>query len=124
MVLLFLGGRRAHCMQQLQEFGKRCEELKSAGADLVAVSTDDAGATSVLRNNRDGIKFPMPILADPALGVFKDYGSYDDFEGQPLHGVFLIDARGSVRYQRISADPFLDVAFIQGEIERVRRFAP
>jgi peroxiredoxin len=124
VLLLYLGGRCAHCMQQLQEFGKHSEGLKSLGADLVAVSTDDGDATKALAKNSDGVRFPMPLLADPALGVFKAYRSFDDFEGQPLDGVFLIDARGAVRYQRISADPFIDVSYIEGEIKRIRRFNP
>ena len=55
----------------------------------------------------------MPMLADPKLELFKRYQAYDDFESQPLHGTFLIDAQGNVRFQRISADPFLDVEFIK-----------
>ena len=63
----------------------------------------------------------MPMLADPKLELFKLYRAYDDFEGQPLHGTFLIDAQGNVRFQRISADPFLDVEFIKAEAARVNR---
>ena len=62
----------------------------------------------------------MPILADPKLDLFKRYRAYDDFESQPLHGTFLIDAQGNVRFQRISADPFLDVEFIKAEAARVK----
>ena len=50
----------------------------------------------------------MPMLADPKLELFKRYRAFDDFEDQPLHGTFLIDAEGDVRFQRISADPFLE----------------
>jgi alkyl hydroperoxide reductase subunit AhpC len=74
-----------------------------------------------LKNNKDGIKFPMPILADPKLELFRLYRAFDDFESQPLHGTFLIDGHGTVRFQRISADPFLDVDFIKTEAERVNR---
>ena len=63
----------------------------------------------------------MPMLADPKLELFKRYRAFDDFEDQPLHGTFLIDAQGNVRFQRISADPFLDVEFIKTEAARVNR---
>ena len=63
----------------------------------------------------------MPMLADPKLELFKRYRAFDDFENQPLHGTFLIDAQGNVRFQRISADPFLDVEFIKAEAARVNR---
>jgi peroxiredoxin len=121
LVLFFLGGKCAHCLQQLQLFGKENENLKKQDIDVVAISTDDLAACKTLKNNKDGIAFPMPIVADPKHELFKLYRSYDDFEGQPLHGAFLIDPEGNVRFQRISADPFLDAEFIKAEAARVKR---
>jgi len=121
LVIFILGGKCAHCMQQLQLFGKEFEAFRKLGIETVAISTDDLAAARELKNNKDGIKFPMPVLADPKLELFKLYRAFDDFESQPLHGTFLIDALGNVRYQRISADPFLDVDFIRTEAERVNR---
>ncbi len=123
VVLFYLGGKCAHCMQQLQEFGKQAKVFEGLETDLVAVGTDPIDAARALKANADGIKFPMPFLADPTLEVFKKYQAHDDFEGQPLHAVYLIDARGDVRFQRISADPFLDVDFLKAEAARVRRLA-
>jgi len=79
----------------------------------------DAEATRTLENNPDGVEFPTPMLADPRLELFKRFGAFDDFENQPLHGSFLIDAEGNVRYQRISSQPFLEVEFIKAEAARV-----
>jgi peroxiredoxin len=121
LALFFLGGKCAHCMQQLQLFGKEYDTLKNQNVETIAISTDDLEATKALKANQDGIKFPMPMLADPKLELFKLYRAYDDFESQPLHGTFLIDAGGKVRFQRISADPFLDVEFIKSEVARVNR---
>lgn len=123
LVIFFLGGRCAHCMQQLQEFGKESEALRKLGVDMVAVSTDNLEDARTLKNNKEGVKFPMPFLPDPKLEVFKRYRAYDDFESQPLHGTFLIDASGNVRFQRISADPFLDVEFIKTEAARLNRLS-
>ena len=121
LVLFFLGGKCAHCMQQLETFGKEYEALRKLNVETVAVGTDDLAATRELKHNKDGIKFPMPLLADPKLAVFRQYQAYDDFEKQPLHGTILIDAQGNIRFQRISADPFLEVEFIKTEAERVNR---
>ena len=121
LVLFFLGGKCAHCMQQLQAFGEQYEALTKLSVVTVAISSDDLDAARALKNNTDGIKFPMPILADPKLELFKLYQAYDDFENVPLHGTFLIDAQGNVRFQRISADPFLGVEFIKAEAGRVNR---
>ena len=121
LVIFFLGGKCAHCMQQLQTFGTEYESLKKLNVETVAISSDDLDAAKALKNNKDGIKFPMPILADPKLEIFKRYQAFDDFENQPLHGTFLIDEKGNIRFQRISADPFLDVEFIKSEAKRVNR---
>jgi peroxiredoxin len=83
VLLFFLGGKCAHCMQQLQVFGKEFEALKALNTDLVALSTDDLEATKALEANADGIKFAMPLLPDPKLHVFKSYHAFDDFEGAP-----------------------------------------
>jgi peroxiredoxin len=121
LILFFLGGKCAHCMQQLELFGKEYEALRGLNVETIAVSTDDAEATRSLKNNADGIKFPMPILADPELAHFKRFRAFDEFENQPLHGTFLIDSQGKVRFQRISADPFLEAEFIKTEAVRVNR---
>lgn len=123
VVLFYLGGKCAHCMQQLQAFGKEIEALRKLNTELIAISTDSPAETLMLKQNADAIKFPMPLLSSPGLEVFKSYRVYDDFEKQAMHGTFLIDSRGKVRYQKISPDPFLDVEFIKTEAERVNRLA-
>lgn len=124
VILFFLGGKCAHCMQQLQVFGKELKALADVNTELVAVSTDDLPAAKALKESDPEIKFPMPFLPDPKLEAFKRYRSFDDFENQPLHGTFLIDSRGLLRFQRISADPFLDVEFIKEEAARINKLNP
>jgi peroxiredoxin len=120
ILIFFLGGKCAHCMQQLQLFGKEIDHFRNAGDDIIAISTDDLEKSRELKNNADGVKFPMPILSNADLTIFKSHQAYDDFENQPLHGLFIIDPNGMVRFQRISPDPFLDVDFVKSESARVR----
>jgi peroxiredoxin len=119
VVLFYLGGKCAHCMQQLQEFGKAYEDFRKLGVDLVAVSTDATEATRELKANDGSVKFPMPLLSDPSLGAFRAWRAHDDFEDDPLHGTFLVGPDGTIRFQRISADPFLDADFLKGEAARI-----
>ena len=121
VVLFYLGGKCPHCMQQLQEFGKQVGAFRDLGTDVVAISTDDRERTHELKHNNQGVNFPMPLLPDPDFTLFKAYGVFDDFENIPLHGTFLIDRRGEVRFQKIAAEPFLDVDFLKGEVARVNR---
>ena len=55
----------------------------------------------------------------PEMNVFKSYRAYDDFENSPLHGVFLIDAQGLIRWQDISYEPFTDAKFLLEEAKRL-----
>ena len=74
VLLFYLGGKCAHCMQQLQEFGKQIKAFEAIGTDIVAVGTDDLEEARALKTNADGIKFPMPFLARPPRShVFKKY---------------------------------------------------
>jgi alkyl hydroperoxide reductase subunit AhpC len=64
-------------------------------------------------------QFPFPLVSDARLEVFKAFRAYDDFEETPLHGTFLIDAAGKVRWQDISYEPFTAVDFLLDEAERL-----
>jgi alkyl hydroperoxide reductase subunit AhpC len=56
------------------------------------------------------------------MTVFRQYRCYDDFEKAALHGTFVIDAKGRVRWQDISYEPFMDVDFLLKEAVRLITF--
>ena len=119
VVMFFLGHGCLHCAQQLQAFAKAKAEFDAAGLALIAISSDDAaGLKQSVDNYKDG-PLSIPLVADNSLATFKAYRCHDDFEQQPLHGVFLIDAAGLVRWQDISFEPFMDVKFLIGEAKRL-----
>ena len=68
-------------------------------------------------NERHG--FPFPLVSDSNLQVFKAYKAFDDFENQPLHGTFLIDGKGLVRWQDIGYEPFKNPDFLLEESKRL-----
>ena len=121
IVLFYLGGKCVHCMQQLQLFSKELDAFKKLDVEIVAVGTDDQAAARELKNNKEGVVLGMPLLADPKLETFKRYAAFDDFDEKPLHGTFLVDREGNVRFQRVSSEPFLDTEFMKSEVERVNR---
>ena len=61
----------------------------------------------------------IPLHSDAQLTAFKAYRCFDDFEQQPLHGTFLLDAHGRVLWQDIGYDPFMDVDFLLKESQRL-----
>ncbi|MDQ3621598.1 MAG: peroxiredoxin family protein [Verrucomicrobiota bacterium] len=120
IVVFYLGSGCAHCIEQLNLFGPMSARFAATGIELVAVSTDSAdGLQQTFEKAADGKGFPFPIVADPASDVFKSHGAFDDFENLALHGTFLIDEAGFVRWQNISYQPFRDVEWLLGEATRL-----
>ena len=120
IVIFYLGKGCAHCIQQLGTFAPETDRFRQAGIDLIAISTDDVdGLRETVQQNKTGTPFPFPLVSDASLKVFKQYRAYDDFEQQPLHGTFLIDRQGLVRWQDISYEPFTQVDLLLRESQRL-----
>ena len=119
VVIFYLGYSCLHCAEQLQKFVPLQEQFDKAGISLVAISTDDQVGLDTAIGNFERGKFPIPLLSNSELDVFKAYRCYDDFEQQPLHGTFLLDRQARIRWQDISFQPFMDPAFILREAERL-----
>ena len=123
LVLFYLGSKCQHCVEQLGKFTALHEDYQKAGITIVAVSTETGeeikkACESDLKKN-----VPFIMLADPAKKVFKQYRCWDDFENVPLHGTFLVDAKGRsqgrIRWQEISYEPFMDAKFLLEESKRL-----
>ena len=120
VVIFYLGFGCLHCIEQLQSFAPRTADFEKAGISLIAISTDslDDLKKSHERYKKDGV-FPFPLVSDDAMVAFKLYRAYDDFEKAPLHGTFLIDAEGKIRWHDIGAEPFMDAGFVLKEARRL-----
>lgn len=120
VVVFYLGSGCVHCIEQLNAFAPKAKDFGSAGIDIVAISTEAVSdLKKTLDKSKEGGAFPFPIVSDASLETFKAYRAFDDFENTPLHGSFLIDARGLVRWQDISYEPFADVDFLLQESKRL-----
>lgn len=120
VVIFYLGAGCLHCVEQLQKFAPRVNDFQQAGISIVGISTEDLPSlTTAVTNFSKDTPFPIPLAADPELKTFKAYRAFDDFEKKPLHGTFLIDGAGFVRWQDISFEPFQDVDFVLNESKRL-----
>jgi peroxiredoxin len=120
LMVLFLGFGCVHCVEQLNAFAPVAAEFRAAGIDLVAIGTDtEEQLAKSQRGDTGEDRFPFRIAADPGLDVFERYRCYDDFEKLALHGTFLIDGQGLVRWQDIGFEPFMDHAFVLKEAKRL-----
>lgn len=120
VLIFYLGFGCVHCVEQLKTFGPMQKEFAEAGMSLVAVSTDPSDdLKKSLEFGKKGEDYPFTLLSDPEMNVFRLYRAYDDFEQEPLHGTFLIDGSGLVRWQDISFEPYMDAKFLLGEAKRL-----
>lgn len=141
VLIFYLGQSCLHCVEQLTNFAPKTKEFVDAGISLVAISTDEIkklkksvdsfqiedtldiplekDLKAFLENTETPGEFPFPLLSDADLNIFKDYRAYDDFENQPLHGTFLIDGEGLIRWQDISYEPFNEPEFLLKEAKRL-----
>ena len=141
VVIFYLGQSCLHCVEQLTNFAPKTKDFIDAGISLVAISTDEVkklkrsvdsfqmedqsqipvekDLKTFLDNTQVQGEFPFPLVSDADLQIFKAYRAFDDFENQPLHGTFLIDGDGLVRWQDISYEPFNDPDFLLQEAKRL-----
>ena len=121
VVIFYLGQGCLHCVEQLQTFAPMAKEYEAAGIKLVGISTDSP------EKLRESMKlfaaeegaFPIPLYTDEAKEAFKAFRCHDDFENRAMHGTFLIDAKGRIRWQDIGAEPFTDAKFLLKESQRL-----
>lgn len=118
IVVFYLGFGCLHCVEQLKAINPKVDAFKDAGIEVLAISTEtidelQKGIASY------GSELPITIMTDPEQQAFKAFRCWDDFESQPLHGTFLIDAAGQVRWQDIGYEPFNNIDFLLEESKRL-----
>ncbi|NND98350.1 MAG: redoxin domain-containing protein [Pirellulaceae bacterium] len=118
LVIFYLGFGCLHCVEQLHEFAPHLDDFRKAGIDVVAISTEEVKQLQAGIEDFDE-PLAIPLLADPSHAAFKAFRCWDDFEDQPLHGTFLIDAQDRVRWQDISHEPFTEAEFLLEESQRL-----
>ena len=120
LVVYFLGFGCVHCVEQLQAIVPKAKLFADAGIEIVAIGlqTPEELAGSLGENAAES-GYPFPVLADPSLDHFRAWRAYDDFEDIALHGTYLVDGAGRVRWIDISHLPFMDVDFLLDEFQRL-----
>lgn len=121
ILIFYLGKGCVHCMEQLQAFAPVHQRFADAGLPVVAIGTDSADGLRETFLDVDGERnpFPFPLLSDDTFAAFKAFRAFDDFENAPLHGTFLVDRNGLVRWQHISYEPFMLPEFLLEESQRL-----
>ena len=120
LLFVYLGSDCQKCLEALSAFGKEKAAFDGLHTRILALSDDPPDVSRKLIDEKPPrYTLPFSLLSDPRSEIARSLGARDTFEDIPLHGAFLIDANGKVRWQRIAAEPFSDVAFLKTEIARV-----
>jgi FtsP/CotA-like multicopper oxidase with cupredoxin domain/peroxiredoxin len=117
LLVFFRGLACPHCRSQLEALAKRRQALAKAKLTVVAICPDSCEELrNTLRDDLPPDALPFLILSDPFLEAFRGYGCHD---GRALHGTFLIDAEGMVRWQEVGDEPFMDIDRLLDESKRL-----
>lgn len=119
LLVFYLGHECLHCVEQLKALAPWAEKFAQAGVEIVAISTDTQPDLNKAWERAGVESFPFSLAADPQWAAFRAWRAYDDFENVPLHGTFLVDGRGRVRWQDISYQPFTEFDFLLSETRRL-----
>ncbi|MDG3007781.1 multicopper oxidase domain-containing protein [Paludisphaera mucosa] len=65
--------------------------------------------------------FPYTAVYDKDLGQFKAYGCYVPRHKAALHGMFLLDKTGQVRWREVSDAPYMNIDQLLREVDAIKR---
>ena len=114
VLVFYLGYSCNACVHNLCELNADLNRIRSFDAEVVAISGDLPEVTRE-RFNQFG-SFGFTVLSDPDHAVARQYGTCQA-EGSPqsdpeaprlLHGTFILDRRGLVRWADCGELPFRD----------------
>jgi peroxiredoxin len=123
VVVFYLGFTCMACVTHLVELEAALPRFRERGAEVWAVSADSP-EFSRERMRRYG-RFQIPLLSDPvhavstAYGVWKPVPGGEKDEGEALHGTFIIDRGGSIRWAYLGDRPFADIDALLTELDRL-----
>ena len=112
LLFFYKGSTCSHCLEQLAAIKRLVPQFSARKIKLVGISTE---STTDLARFAEAGTLPFTLLADPKLEAFKAYKVHS--EG-PLHGLFLLDKKGNINWQKISLSPTMDIANIVAEADR------
>lgn len=120
VLVFFIGnGCCLTCVAQLHMFNAAADEYKAADIDIAAISFHSAVDLRASMDKMGEQGFPFRLLADPKMRTWYEWLTIDGHDHTPLHGTFLLDEQGRVRWQQIADYPFEDAEWLLTEARRL-----
>jgi len=102
VVFLFEATKCLACSNQIQAYADLYRDFIAQGVDVFGVSsgTVEDLFSGLKKKNQQAIQ--IPLFVDATGKIFKDYGCMG------LHGTFIIDKKGDIKWQNVSTTPYED----------------
>ena len=126
VVVFYLGSTCMACVTHLVELDVAMSRFRERGARVLAVS-GDSPEFSLERMRKFG-DFQIPLLSDPDHAVPRPTASGRRSRAgtrttaRPLHGTFIIDRDGLVRWAYVGDRPFTDIEALISEVDALKTF--
>ena len=99
VVLLFYPGDETPvCTRQMCSVRDRWEDYRETGAEVVGISSDSVESHRKFAEHHD---LPLRLLSDADREVARRYGALSLIPGRVARSVFVIDAKGILRYSDV-----------------------
>ena len=99
VVLLFYPGDETPvCTRQMCSVRDRWDDYLATGAEVVGISSDSVESH---KNFAEHHSLPLRLLSDSERAVAKLYGAESLIPGRVARSVFVIDAKGILRYRDV-----------------------
>ncbi len=124
IVVFYLGSTCMACVAHLVELDVALSRFRDRGARVLAIS-GDSPEFSMERMRQFG-GFQIPLLSDPdhavssAYGVWKAVPGGEKDDGEALHGTFIVDRDGTVRWAYLGDRPFTDIEALLTELSKTQ----
>ena len=98
MLLFYPGDETPICTRQMCSVRDRWEDYVATGAEVVGISTDSVESHKTFAEHHE---LPLRLLSDGDRKVADLYGANSLVPGKVARSVFVIDARGVIRYRDV-----------------------
>ena len=91
------------CPTEIAAFGRRADEFRRRGAEVLGASTDTHYVHLAWRNSHPDLKeLPFPMLSDIKRELTGTLGVLDEKAGVALRATFVVDPEGVIRHVSVN----------------------
>jgi peroxiredoxin len=123
VIVFYLGFTCTACVTHLVELDAAMSQFRDRRARVLAISGDAPEFSRDRLRKFGGIEIPLLSDCDHSVstsyGVWKSIPGGNPDDGDALHGTFIVDRKGVVRWAHVGNRPFTDIEALLTELDRL-----